>query len=621
MALTKMFSMTRFLGLHESTDGDTQLKMGEASKMVNFALTDDGHITVRPAAKVKIRNQRETDEIIGAWSGYMGNQEILAVVVANQDYTTQGGSLNLYRQTSDGVSLVQSIALPSGYRPSRASLFTFSNALYILTDVDYWRVQREGDGFALFKVSGYVPLVITNAQPSGGGTMLQNINRLTNLRRIRYDGDGTAKSYVLPEEASGVVKVTIDNVEMSFPAAGSFNTNTHTLTFAAAPSKGINNVEIQYSADGYASGDSRRTVLSMRFAEAYNGPTDSRIFLYGDGSNVCIYSGVTEAGEPSAEYFPELFEVRVDANDSPITGMIRYNARLIAFKPDGTFSIAYDAVTLADGSTVPGFYCRTLNRNIGNQAMGQVQSVLNYPRTVANGAVYDWKFSNYYQDERNARIVSGNVSVTLRNADPDKIVAYDDNVNQTYYLFLNDETGTVLVHRYLQNAWTLYRGTCFRDIRFLGKLGNTLWFARPYYGVFQLASEKYDTVSDDYQVPIEAVWESGFMDFSARYARKNGASIWVSMFPQVSSCMTITAETDKRGGYIEKTVGANYGSYDAVDYAHWSYLFSIRPRIRRVKLKIKKFALYKLKFRVDSPGARATVLGIDLEIRYSGRVK
>lgn len=75
-------------------------------------------------------------------------------------------------------------------------------------------------------------------------------------------------------------------------------------------------MEITYLA---ASSD-RARVLGMRCSETYNGDTDTRLFLYGDGSNTCIYSGVTQGGAPSAAYFPAMNEIRVDGADAPITG-------------------------------------------------------------------------------------------------------------------------------------------------------------------------------------------------------------------------------------------------------------------------------------------------------------
>ena len=44
----KVYSITKWLGLHEHPDGDTNLKMGEAAKMVNWKITRDGNLKRRP---------------------------------------------------------------------------------------------------------------------------------------------------------------------------------------------------------------------------------------------------------------------------------------------------------------------------------------------------------------------------------------------------------------------------------------------------------------------------------------------------------------------------------------------------------------------------------------------
>lgn len=585
--------------------------------MENFYITDEGNLTVRPAAKTIFRPENVLDNIIGAWSGFLGDTEYLVVALANQNYSINGGAIKIFEPSGGSISLIQTVNVPAGYKPSRSLFFPFQGCLYFLTDQNYWKLTK-GSTFSLEEVAGYVPLVIINASPKGGGTTFENINRLTGYRRIQYDGDET-KDYVLPEEANSVLSVTVDGVVKS--AAGTFNASTHTFTFKEAPSKGINNVEFKYSTEGSLANNNREKVLSMRFAEAYNGPTDTRIFLYGDGSNVCIYSGVTEAGTPSAEYFPELFEIRVDANDSPITGMVRYQSKLIAFKPDGAFIIDYDTISLPDGSSIPAFYTRTLNRNIGNQAFGQVQSVLNYPRTIANGAVYDWKLSSYYQDERSAKIVSESVRKTLQNAAPGKIVAYDDNVKQDYYLFLNDEAGTVLVHRYLLDAWCLYKGNSFSNVTNAGKLGDTMWFFSGVNTIQCFSDDMYDIVSDSYKTAIPAVWESGYMDFNSDYMRKNSGYIWFSLFPETHSRMNVTVSTDRRDSYMEKTIGANYMGYGSVSYDFWAYSSSQRPRSIRVKLKVKKYVWHKLVISVTDPGARITIIGYDMDMQLSSRAK
>ena len=44
----RVFQIQRWLGLNENPDGDTKLKMGEASEMRNFRVTRDGNLQKRP---------------------------------------------------------------------------------------------------------------------------------------------------------------------------------------------------------------------------------------------------------------------------------------------------------------------------------------------------------------------------------------------------------------------------------------------------------------------------------------------------------------------------------------------------------------------------------------------
>ena len=44
----KVFSVQQWFGLNEHPDGDTRLRMGEASKMVNWKITRDGNLKRRP---------------------------------------------------------------------------------------------------------------------------------------------------------------------------------------------------------------------------------------------------------------------------------------------------------------------------------------------------------------------------------------------------------------------------------------------------------------------------------------------------------------------------------------------------------------------------------------------
>ena len=64
----KVFKIQKFLGLNESPDGDTQLKMGEASEMRNWKVTTEGHLRVRSGYKT-VSSFR--GPVRGMWSGYV----------------------------------------------------------------------------------------------------------------------------------------------------------------------------------------------------------------------------------------------------------------------------------------------------------------------------------------------------------------------------------------------------------------------------------------------------------------------------------------------------------------------------------------------------------------------
>ena len=106
--------------------------------------------------------------------------------------------------------------------------------------------------------------------------------------------------------------ITVDNAELDLATAGSFNAGTHVFSFANAPVKGVGNVEITYDTDAAVAEENRMRIVRMMLVEAYNGSTDTRLFVAGDGSNICYYSGVTQNGDATPMYFPAMNEIAVD---------------------------------------------------------------------------------------------------------------------------------------------------------------------------------------------------------------------------------------------------------------------------------------------------------------------
>ncbi len=604
----KIFSIKRFLGLNESLDGDTQFQLGEASEMQNWRVTPQYHLRIRPGLKTVFRF---TGPVRGLWCGELGGR---ARVVCAADGKLWAAEASACREAAGGLAreaadtaLFSEIGTLSD---DRTSFFGFGNKLYVLNGHEY--LCWDGTGRAA-EVAGYVPLVVTASPPSGGGTRLENVNRLTAKRRARFSADGTAAEYVLPERnLASIDRVEVDGEALA-PSRWTGDGGSGKVRFTSAPAKGTDNVEIFYT----AASSLRKQVTAMRCCETYNGTTDTRVFLYGDGTNKTIYSGLTEQGAPTAEYFPDLYEISVDSANTPVTGMMKQFSCLMVFKPDGAFSVQYAAVTLSDGSVTAGFYVSPVNREIGNEALGQVRLVYNNPRTLYAGNAYDWLSVSTGRDERRARLISERAARTLHAAALEKAVSFDNEREQEYYLFLNDAAGTTLVHRYGggdAGVWYRYTGL---PARCAARDGEAV-----YLGLSdgRLCDFSEAHTSDD-GAPIPCLWKSGNMDFGADFQRKYASLIWVSLKPDTHARLTVTAQTDKRSTYTAKLVPANLATFTAMDFRHFSFITNRNPQIERVRLKVKKFAFYKLVLSCDEDAATTTVLGVDMRVRYTGYVK
>ncbi len=642
---------SKFLGLYEAPDGDTQMKNGVSPEMENFQITESFHLKTRPGiVPYKII---PTDDIVkGArCRGYFADETLEIAIFGDTVYRRL---LSAGTTTSDGWVSLGEIYFPPIHRrpfngrPSDASIFAFGDRYYIMTGRRfYW---WDGMAAAVSEVVGYVPLVVTGAAPSGGGTTLERANLLTNQRRVQYSADGTSKRFVLPEQIERqegetlILSVTVDGAAVTWTEVSTEAANTYAAELATAPAKGVNNVEITYQNPRV---DDRLLITSCCYCEKFNGATDSRLFVYSGYSHIVYYSEPTLSGEATGAYFAALNEIKIGDASSPVTALQRHYGRLMAFKPDGCYAVAYDTLTLPDGTVTAGFYVRTMHRSLGSDAAGQVCVVQNFPRTFCKGSLYDWKqTASYYQDERYARVASEPVQFSAQEAAPGMLFLCDDDDRHRFYLFLNDEAGTVLVNAYEQGVWFKYTGFQYVTAAGRGKDG-ALVFAMQHGGVQGLFSlsdaHTYDytpVISEEAAItgytrePISCRWESGHMDFGRSNTRKYSSYIWVTLKPGRRVRAWLTARSDRRPSYAEKPVeNAVTGLFDETDFADFTFETYEVPRARRLKIKVKKFVFYKLLIRCDggaettvpeipeSTDGAVTVLSVDQRVRFTSDAK
>lgn len=530
-------------------------------------------------------SSNDSDTVVrGLWSGFVAGQEVLCAACNGYLWQLSRGEDGSWSKTACGTIDTDEDVF----------MFGFSDSLYLLNGSQY----RVWNGTALTDVGGYRPLVAVSVPPEGGGTTLEQINKMTGARRMRVSPDGTATVFHLPEQNLA----SVDYVQ--YVASGTDITSYDvsltdgTVTITPAPAEGTNSIEIGYS----VAADTAAEIRAMRYAELYNGSQDTRVFVYGDGTNRCFYSGIDYDGLPRADYFPDLNVAHVGDENTAITAMIRHYDRLLCFKLDSAWAIGYSQVTLADGTITAGFYVAPINRSVGNCAPGQAVLVENRPRTLDGRSVVEWKSTsssgNINGDERNAERVSQRVDETIRTFDLATAKTFYDKYAHEYYVIGAD--GTALVHGIDADAWYVYTNFAAKClINYMDEL---------YFGTADGYLRHFSTLyfSDEGEA-IDAYWESGSMPFAADFQRKYSAMLWVGIRPDDNGYLEVSAKTDR------KTDFAIY-SFSTADAAQV-------PEMNRIKLKAKKFTYYNLILANNTADKTATVVSVDIRVRGTGYVR
>ena len=672
----KVFQITAFKGLNQAPDGDTKLKLGEAAESYNFRVTRDGNLQRRPGTKtiidlfpdagqdieviykddlstagyiasgegdmrdIGIENDNDGEwhiasgdgedyelgvegsgqswhmsaettppsynpngkPIKGLWTGYVNGKHYMLGACDNA----------LYKLWDEDAGFGAVALVPEAEQFSTEKdvhIFGFQNIAYILDGSHYW----QWDGETLEQVAGYRPLVRTAIPPVGAASdesaSLENVNRLTGSRRVWLSPDGEHATFKIPEAPAD-----LDYVEFIKPIpVKEWQYANGELTFTEPPAEAVDAIEVGYT----VSTAFRSDVENMQYAELFSGVHDTRVFLYGDGTNKTIYSGMDHNGRPRADYFPDLYEALVGDENTPITAMIRHYSSLACFKTDSAWSISANSLTLAEGLKIPAFYVSPVNKEIGNEAPGQVSLILNSPYTLFGNDLYEWKNNSYYtsnltRDERQARRISDRVWATLKGFHANDCVCYDDNSAQEYYICHDEDA---LVYNYAADAWSRYAN--FR-VSSMANIGDDLYIGTP---DGKLKHFSADYLNDD-GTAIDAYWESGSMSFGQEYMRKYSAMTWLSVKPESKTELVVSVRTDKKL-CEEKTITTEAYQFDFgnLDFDNFKFDEYYGAQVYREKIKAKKFVFYKLLLACRSENVRCTVLSADIRVRFTGMAK
>jgi hypothetical protein len=593
MSELKPYSIESFLGVNKS-ETETLLKLGEASDMSNFLISDDNKLQ-KQYGYIHLNAAVTGKKINGIWYGSLNG--------VNHLLFARGGKVYEHNLATDIDTELGSIvdAYPTTF-------WVTNNTVLIMDGTDFY----SWDGMTFQTVDGYVPTAFTAAPPTGGGVIYESLNYLTGTKHIKFSGNGTATVYQLPElNIQSVDKVMVGAATLVEGTDYTVNKVNGTVTFVSAPSTGVpNNVVITWTK---AEAGHRERITHCRY---YGGAYYARFWLFGnpDRKNTRYPSGITAAGASDPTYWP--YANDSDVGEYEITDIkTQYDKQIIFTSGDSSGASAWYSTneTFTDpnsGIVTTLFPVFPINAKVGNVASGQVQIILNNPFTIWKG-VYQW-VSTYVMNEKNAQWVSKRIQRDLDKLDLTKAITWDWDDKGLYIFCIGKR---IWVYNYRVDTWHIldipHEPTCFMTAE-----------KELYFGTTDGQIMRFDTSIATYDgQEIIATWDMGYFNFGADWIRKFIQTMFISILPLTSTHVDIYLSTDRDSSFrFVKTVSYGLSGFDTWDFSNFSFETNFSPQPKTVKIKAKKIDYMKLRL-VCGGTDGAVVLSITLPTRTGGLVK
>lgn len=517
---------------------------------------------------------RRSPDSLNMWKNYKSNNgkciETRPDIVLHKAYNNTIFGLFFYtyngvkhRIVHSGTELYdETNVIYSDMSKQKSVYFVYENKLYIKDGKSYLVY----DGKTCKEVEGYIPTTTIGRTPAGSGTIYQDVNMLTGIRKNSFVSDGTSVDYVLDTETYDTdykVRVWVDDKELTsgftaYPDKGK-------VTFNTAPKEpdttGRDNVVIQFrkTIEGYRDRIDKCTMLEV---------FDNRVFFSGnpDYPHVLFHSSLDDP-----TYCSDLDYYEEGTSDSSVKALVSGNNALWVFKEP------------SQANTTVFYHNPTIDDDYGKV----------YPSThssISTGCVATG--TNFNDDivffsDRGLEAISGDVTTEQILAHRSSLI---DNklLNEKNYkdLVLAEYEGYLMVFIdnkvYLANSNEDYTSYA-RYEWFYWELNKNITSTLVKDGVLYLCSDKeiYTLTNNDEEREIESYWTTLEDEFN---------------YPQYQKT------TNKRGCVVDAN-GEEVSIYARTDNSKFEKIdkFKIRKGYVVPRIKKKKWKAIQLKLQSTKP--------------------
>lgn len=343
-----------------------------------------------------------------------------------KDFLIKHTGTKLYKQDPSTGDITE---IFTGLNDAESELYKYNGNVYLKQSGNY----VQWDGTTASDVVPYIPNVILNRLPAGGGDLDEQYNRLGAGFKNSFNGDGVSTSYVLTDDNldATAVTATVDGAPKVEGVDFTVNRTTGvvTPTPAAGFTVGTNNVIITAYKTNQDDIDS---ILDCLAVVPYGGQNDNRLFFGNNGTGYYFWTGISSLGvDPS--YFPyDNFNI-VGLDDENITGFNKQQNSLLVIKEREIYAVDYSF----DG-TQGVFNSYPVSDVFGCDAPKSIQTVNNNTVFLSSEFGVCVVQSTNVGNQRNVFAISRNVDLRLLQEENLQLAAsaeFDGN----YWLCVNDK--------------------------------------------------------------------------------------------------------------------------------------------------------------------------------------